>query len=87
MQFEILLAEDAQRDVEDLYDHIAAHDNPQAHVLDHIENALENLAKFPGRGAHPKELLALGVREYRQTYFKPYRMIYRIVGRQVSTCI
>jgi toxin ParE1/3/4 len=84
-QFEVLLTEDAQRDLEDLYDYIAAHDSREraAHVLDGIENALENLARFPERGSHPRELLALGIREYRQTYFKPYRMIYRIVGRQV----
>lgn len=30
-----------------------------------------------------KELLALGIREYRQTHFKPYRLIYRVSGKQV----
>jgi len=35
------------------------------------------------RGSHPKELLVLGIREYRQTFFKPYRLIYRIVGQRV----
>jgi len=28
-------------------------------------------------------LLALGIKEYRQTSFKPYRVIYRVIGRQV----
>jgi len=28
-------------------------------------------------------LLHLGIREYRQTIFKPYRMIYRIIGKTV----
>jgi toxin ParE1/3/4 len=28
-------------------------------------------------------LLALGIREYRQTFFKPYRMICRIAGKRV----
>ena len=28
---------------------------------------------------HPKELLALGIREYRETFFKPYRIIYRVI--------
>lgn len=51
--------------------------------LDRIEDALEKLSTFPERGAHPKELLALGIRDYRQTYFKPYRMIYRIIERRV----
>jgi toxin ParE1/3/4 len=43
----------------------------------------ERLATFPDRGPHPKELQALGIREYRQTFFKPYRLIYRVIGRQV----
>ena len=33
---------------------------------------------MPERGAWTKELLALGIREYRETYFKPYRVIYRV---------
>ena len=41
------------------------------------------LSTFPERGSHPKELLALGVRDYRQIFFKPYRLIYRIVERRV----
>ena len=32
---------------------------------------------------YPKELMVLGIREYRQICFQPYRMIYRIVGKQV----
>ena len=27
--------------------------------------------------------MALGIREYRQTFFKPYRVIYRIIDRRV----
>ncbi|MBX9810625.1 MAG: type II toxin-antitoxin system RelE/ParE family toxin [Burkholderiales bacterium] len=85
MRFEVLLTEHAQHDLEELYDYIAAHDTPgnAARVLDRIEKALENLSTFPERGSHPKELLALGIREYRQTFFKPYRLIYRIVERRV----
>jgi toxin ParE1/3/4 len=44
---------------------------------------METLANLPERGSHPKELLALGIREYRQTFFKPYRIVYRVVARRV----
>jgi toxin ParE1/3/4 len=85
MRFQVLLTADASRDLEDLYDYVAEHDAPSKadYVLDHLENVLEALATFPERGSHPKELLALGIREYRQTFFKPYRIIYRVVGRRV----
>jgi toxin ParE1/3/4 len=44
---------------------------------------VKGLANFPERGSYPKELVALGIKEYRQTAFKPYRVIYRVVGSQV----
>ncbi|MCX7140508.1 MAG: type II toxin-antitoxin system RelE/ParE family toxin [Proteobacteria bacterium] len=85
MHFEVLLTKDAEQDLEELYDHIATHDTAgnADRVLDRIETALDSLSTFPERGSHPKELLALGIREYRQTFFKPYRLIYRIVDQRV----
>jgi toxin ParE1/3/4 len=44
---------------------------------------VESLSRFPERGSYPKELAALGIKEYRQAAFKPYRVIYRITGNQV----
>ena len=35
------------------------------------------------RNPYPKELVCLSINEYRQTFFKPYRVIYRITGGQV----
>ena len=42
----------------------------------------ESLSSYPERGSYPRELLALGIREYRQSFFKPYRIIYRVIGKQ-----
>ena len=46
-------------------------------------NAAEVLAELADRGAHTPELLALGIRDFRQTGFKPYQVIYRVGGDQV----
>lgn len=85
MRFEVLLTEDAARDIEEIHDYINEYDVPAkaVHVLERLGAAIESLAANPGRGTFPKELLALGIREYRQTFFKPYRLIYRIAGRRV----
>ncbi len=85
MRFEVLLTEDAARDLEELYGYINEHDDPAraVYVLEHLEAAIEGLSTNPARGSCPKELLALGIREYRQTFFKPYRMIYRVAGRRI----
>ena len=53
------------------------------YVLDQLMEVVEGLANFPDRGAYPKELLAVGIREYRQAFFKPYRVIYRVIKKQV----
>ena len=83
--FEVLLTEDAAGDLNEIYGYIENHDAPSKadHVLDCIQEVLESLRTFPERGAFPRELLTLGIREYRQTYFKPYRLIYRVIGRRV----
>jgi toxin ParE1/3/4 len=85
MSFAVLLTNDAARDLDELYDYIAAHDTPQKadYVLEQIVKAFSMLSEFPERGAYPKELLALGIREYREVFFKPYRIIYRVMDKNV----
>lgn len=85
MSFAVLLTDDAARDLDELYDYIAGHDAPGKadYVLKQIETAFISLAESPQRGAYPKELLALGIREYREIYFKPYRIIYRVIDNNV----
>ena len=85
MRYEVLLTAGAEKDLEDLYAHIAEHDSPNSanHVLDKLMAVAGSLASFPERGSYPRELLALGIREYRQSFFKPYRIIYRVIGKQV----
>jgi len=85
MSFQIFLTDDAERDLEDLYDFIEWCDVPGKadYVLDQIEKAFSSLSENPGRGAYPKELLAIGLREYREIFIKPYRIIYRVVDKNV----
>lgn len=85
MPFGIFLTADAARDLEEIYRYIALHDAPgkAEHVLTSIEKAFGSLSESPDRGAHPKELLALGIHDYRDIFFKPYRVIYRVMGNVV----
>src|SRR3954466_3832228 len=85
MRFKVLLTEDAERDLEDLYTYIAEHDCKQKadYVLDRLLEVTDNLATSPERGLIPRELAALGIQEYRQIFFKPYRLIYRQIDQQV----
>ena len=82
---EVLLTHGAEQDLESIHDYIAEFDCVENanYVLDQLMEVVEGLAQFPERGSYPGELAALGIKEYRQTAFKPYRVIYRIVGSQV----
>jgi toxin ParE1/3/4 len=84
-RFEVLLTEGAERDLEAIHEHICEYDcvANANYVLDRLVDAAEDLSRFPERGSYPKELVALGIKEYRQTFFKPYRVIYRVTGGQV----
>jgi len=88
-EFEVLLTEGAQRDLESICEHIAEFDSPAnaAYVLERLLETLQSLSIFPQRGSYPKELLELGIKEYRQAAFKPYRVIYRVSGQQVIVAL
>lgn len=84
-RFEVLLTEGAGQDLEAIYDYIAESDSVANanSVLDALMRVVDSLSRFPERGSYPKELVGLGITEYRQTFFKPYRLIYRITGSRV----
>lgn len=84
-KYKVLLTQGAEQDLASIYDYIAGFDSKANadHVLDRLLAVVKNLAAFPERGAYPRELAALGIRDYRQTTFTPYRVIYRVIGQKV----
>jgi toxin ParE1/3/4 len=86
MGFQVVLTEDGERDLEDIVTFIAKHDSPARaeHVLNRILEIADALTTAPMRGSQPKELRSLGDQEYRQAFFKPYRLIYRVIGQQIA---
>ena len=85
MPFEVLLSEDAERDIEDIHRYVARHDavGKADRLLVALEEACLGLSELPKRGNVPKELLPLGMTEFREVHYKPYRLIYRIIGGKV----
>lgn len=82
MPFTVWLTEDAARDLRELFDYMATnHGTAEVdYVLGRIEHTFFGLSDSPERGAYQKELLTLGIQEYREVFFKPYRIVYRIAG-------
>ena len=70
----------ARADLQDIFDYISVHDAPRKaeQLIEKLESLIATLAVFPERGSINKELRELGVRDYREVYFKPYRVIYTV---------
>lgn len=85
MRYKVYLTASAERDIENIHNYLAEqHSIDEAgHVLDRLAEVIERLEHFPERGTIPKELVALGIQEFREVFFKPYRVIYRVVGKRV----
>ena len=84
-KFDVFLTEGAEQDLEAIHNYISEFDcvANANYVLDELMDVVESLTKFQERGSYPKELVSLGIKEYRQAFFKPYRVIYRVTGSQV----
>jgi toxin ParE1/3/4 len=75
----------AEQDLDEIATYIAEHDSVDKAigVAAEIEEAIAKLASFPNRGSYPKELLEYGNRDFREVLFKPYRILYRVLDREV----
>jgi toxin ParE1/3/4 len=85
MSFAVYFTMSARKDLRAIHEYIAKSDSPERanYVAREIVKAALTLRDFPNRGVHPPELLKRGSRAYRQIFFKPYRIFYRIRGKTV----
>lgn len=86
MPYDVLLTAGAEHDLASIYGYLADTEGERAaeRLLQRVIDAAERLSEFPERGSHPRELLALGIREYRQVVMRPYRINYRITYRTIE---
>jgi toxin ParE1/3/4 len=84
-RYYVAVTESASNDLNSIVDYIQNQDGPAKadYVLDRIHEVMESLAVAPDRGPYPPELAGLGIRDFRQAFFKPYRIVYRVVGHTV----
>jgi toxin ParE1/3/4 len=85
MNFKVRITSAACRDLMEIYDWIAEHDSPEKanYVLDRLNETAVSAAALPHRGTRVKELPPGTEVEYRQVYFKPYRVVYEIMHDEV----
>ena len=88
-RYKVILTDHALLDLEDIAHYITLHDGPERaeQVGRQLEKAFSSLATLPDRGNHPRKLLAMGNRSFRKAHYKPYRIVYRVLDRQVRVLI
>ena len=85
MKYSVLTTDAADSDLLEIHLYVELNDSPKRadELLDRIEERIKNLTNMPEKGHHPPELSNIGVLDYREIHFKPYRFIYSFEGRKV----
>jgi len=75
----------AKSDLREIFRYIEQHDSPECadKLVNSLEQTITSLAMMPQRGHCPPELYRIGVREFLEIHFKPYRIVYSIRGNDV----
>lgn len=81
----VRVSEEAEQDLIDIYRYVAIHDSVEkaAYLLEQLEPLCSSLAELPMRSHIPPELDRIGVTNYREVHFKPYRVIYEVIEQDV----
>jgi len=84
-RFEVFLLGNAEKDIDEIYRYVRRHDSAEKaeRLSQSIEEVILSLQTSPLRGHYPPELERIGVFEYREVFFKPYRIIYEAAGSSV----
>ncbi|MBI4690897.1 MAG: type II toxin-antitoxin system RelE/ParE family toxin [Nitrospirae bacterium] len=85
MKYKVRITGVAQDDLYSIYTYVANNDSPgkAEHLLDNIERAIVSLETMSARGNHPPEMQRWGILDFREVFFKPYRIIYEIKEKSV----
>jgi toxin ParE1/3/4 len=75
----------AWRDLEEICTWIAEHDSPEnaERVLERLSKTAAKIGDMPHRGSRPSELPPGTEGEFRQVFFKPYRIVYEVSSNEV----
>lgn len=85
MKFKVHLLSDAEEDLFDIYRYVASNDSESKvmRLIQKFEKLCYSLEELPNRGHVPPELEEIGIFDYLEIHYKPYRIIYQIIENSV----
>ena len=83
--YRVRILQEAEEDLAEIVEYIATNNSVDRadDVLETLLAVCERLEQQPLRGHFLPELRSLGIKSYREVDFKPYRIIYEVIGRDV----
>lgn len=77
-KYNVIFDRDAEDDLFDIYSFVAMRDSIERadKLLDALRQTCLKLRRFPHRGNVPSELFDIGILDFRELHYKPYRIIY-----------
>jgi plasmid stabilization system protein ParE len=85
MKYRVVVSAEAESDLDAITDYIAESSgvDPAVEIEERLLVAVESLAEDPERGRVVPALQRQGVTAYRELIDAPWRVMYRVVGKQV----
>ena len=85
MSYKVNILIDAEEDILELYQHVTIHDSETnaEYLLSKIEETCLSLTSYPNKGHIPPELERIGIYNFKEIHFKPYRIIYQVIEKEV----
>ena len=84
-KYSVFIDDDAEDDLFDIYTYVALNDSLERadKLFSALRRACYKLKILPLRGNIPSELFEIGVTEFREIHYKPYRILYSIEASSV----
>jgi toxin ParE1/3/4 len=85
LKYQVRIHNVALDDLYAIYRYVTNNDSPRKaeHLLDNLQKTMTSLETMPAWGNHPPEMKRLGIFDFREIFFKPYRIVYEIRGKSV----
>ena len=86
--YSIIIRPEAERDIDNIWSYVAEKDFPEkANALsDALEGRCRDLSYIPQRGRCVPEFKDIGIFDIYEIFYKPYRIVYKILDSSVVIC-
>ena len=85
-KYDVRVDTDGEDDLFDIYSYVALNDSIERadRLYEALKRVCYSLRTAPRRGHIPPELRDIGVAQFREVRYKPYRIFYSIEGKAVT---